>query len=64
MRKQPVQLPVEIFPVPVPQGQSHAETDDAVYLCFQAHVQNAGNIVLGIIDKGQDGREPHHGGNP
>ena len=60
MGKQPIQLFIKIFPVSVAESQSHAEADNSVDFCFNAHIQNPGNIIFGVVNKGQNGREPYH----
>ena len=62
--KQPVELRKEVFAVPLAERYSHAEADDALDLRFGAIAQNAENVFLRVVDKRQNGGEPHNRGDP
>ena len=62
--EQPVQLPVKILPVPLPQRQAHAKAQDAVHLCLDAHLQNTGDILFRVVEERQDRGKPDHCGDP
>ncbi len=59
--KQAVQLLIKILSVPLPQRQSHSVADNPVDLCLPAHLQNSHKILLRIIDKRQNRRQPYNG---
>ena len=59
----PVQRRVVIFPVAVPQGQPHAEVDHALHPGPGACVQYRRDVFLRIVDEGQYGCQPDHGGD-
>ena len=52
--KMPVQLGIEVFPVSLPERHTHIETEDALYLCLDAALENSLDILPGIIDKGKN----------
>ena len=60
----PVQLPVKIGPVSLPQGKPHAEADDAFHPSLGAASEESHQIFLGIVEKRQDGTQPNHRRNP
>lgn len=49
-RKVLIKLGVEIFPVAVPQRQSHTETEYALNSTVNAHVKNRINVFFSIVD--------------
>ena len=57
-RKMPVERPVEIFAVALAQRQPDAEADNARDMRLDAGLQNAAQILLGIVDPREQGREP------
>ena len=61
--EKPVKLPVKIFPVAFPEGESHAERDDALHSGLGAVTEDAGKVFFRVVDEGQDGAEPHHRGD-
>ena len=63
-RKMLIQLPVIVFPVSLPQSQTHAKDKDPPHTCIPAGSQNGTQILRRIIDVGQQWRQPHHCGDP
>ena len=62
-RKQLFQSGVKVFPAALSQRQPHAKAEDPPYTGFFTAVQQGGDILLGIVDKRQNGGKPHHRGN-
>ena len=58
--KEPIKLAVKVLPVAVAQCQAHAKANDAPHLRLGAVVQNPRDIFLSIIDKWQNGAQPHN----
>ena len=50
--EKPVELAVKIFAVSLPEGESHAERDDALYPGLGAVVKDAGKVFPCVVDKG------------
>ncbi len=61
--KKPVEPVVEVVAAALAQGHAHAEADDAAHAGFDAVVEHAAQVLLGVVDERQDGREPHDGGD-
>lgn len=60
--KKPVEPVVEVVAAALAQGHAHAEADDAAHAGFDAVVEHAAQVLLGVVDERQDGREPHGNG--
>ena len=58
-----VQLGIEIFPIPAAQRHTHAEIQNALDPGFDAGIQNAAEVLRRVVQKGQNGTQPHHRGD-
>ena len=61
--KMPVQLGIEIFPIAIPEGQTHVKAKHTFHSGIDAAFQNSFDIFPCVIYIRKDGAQPHHRGD-
>ena len=56
-----VEFFIKVFPVSLPQGNSHTETKNTVNLCFNAIIKYTPQVLFAVIYKWQNWAEPDNG---
>ena len=62
-RKMPIQGLIKILPAAFPQGNAHVPAEYALNARIEAEFQQAPEVFLRVVQKGQNGRNPRHGFN-
>ena len=58
-----IQLAVEVLPVALAQRYAETEAEHAAHSRVNAVVEKTEEILFGVVDERQDGRQPDHSGN-